>query len=347
MAFLRNIIIISLAFHVPLIAAENNIASPIAVEATSDVNTESDVNDELNKLGHDIQEYEVRISELENNINKIKEKQGIILQEQESRRKLLSKLLIATYHLSDNFSCALNLSYDEPNKMMHTSLIIKYILKDLKQMTEKVKSEYHKWNFLFHQNSEQQDNLRRTQEVLENKRKNLVSISSEAHLAPLTQQNIDKSIEEIIKNCETVSDLISDLEAEKAVGQLSKVDIKSSINHSDPFSFRHPIQSEISKVHSNNGIIYSTKPKTEVTSPENGMIIFVGPFMQYKTMIIIDHGRGFHTLLSGFDVSLVKPGQTVDIGQPLALMAEKGEEIKLYVELLHERTPLPPKEWDK
>ena len=53
-----------------------------------------------------------------------------------------------------------------------------------------------------------------------------------------------------------------------------------------------------------------------VQVPADGLIAFAGPFRRHDGVVIIDHGRGWMTLLTGVRTSLRK-GDRVKAGAPL------------------------------
>ncbi|HET9458969.1 MAG TPA: peptidoglycan DD-metalloendopeptidase family protein [Sphingomicrobium sp.] len=64
------------------------------------------------------------------------------------------------------------------------------------------------------------------------------------------------------------------------------------------------------------GVTLGTRRGAQLVAPASGKILFAGPFRDYDGVIIIDHGRGWKSVVvnagSGF-----KRGETVEIGEPL------------------------------
>jgi septal ring factor EnvC (AmiA/AmiB activator) len=54
----------------------------------------------------------------------------------------------------------------------------------------------------------------------------------------------------------------------------------------------------------------------EVRAPADGTIAFAGAFRRHDGVVIIDHGRGWMTLMTGVRTDLRK-GQRIRLGQPL------------------------------
>jgi murein hydrolase activator len=64
------------------------------------------------------------------------------------------------------------------------------------------------------------------------------------------------------------------------------------------------------------GLTLATAGGAAVVAPASGTIRFSGPFRSYDAVIIIDHGGGWMSLLLNV-ASPLKPGEKVEIGQPL------------------------------
>jgi murein hydrolase activator len=64
------------------------------------------------------------------------------------------------------------------------------------------------------------------------------------------------------------------------------------------------------------GLTLATARGAAVTVPATGTIRFSGPFRSYDSVVIIDHGGGWMSLLLNVS-SRFKPGQKVQVGQPL------------------------------
>jgi septal ring factor EnvC (AmiA/AmiB activator) len=88
-----------------------------------------------------------------------------------------------------------------------------------------------------------------------------------------------------------------------------------------PFAYRLPIAAEVtdglgsvnaSGVRS-RGLTLSTGRGQPVIAPADGIVRFAGPFRDYDGILIIDHGRGWMTLLLNLS-SPLKPGDRVRLG---------------------------------
>ena len=64
------------------------------------------------------------------------------------------------------------------------------------------------------------------------------------------------------------------------------------------------------------GLTLSTARGTSVAAPASGTIRFAGPFRSYDAVVIVEHEGGWMSLLLNVATQL-KPGENVEIGQPL------------------------------
>ena len=82
----------------------------------------------------------------------------------------------------------------------------------------------------------------------------------------------------------------------------------------------------------------------QVVAPFDGAVVFAGPFKGYGNMIIIEHGKGYLSFLSGFKDMDCEIGQMLLAGEPVGQMPDKGES-KLYMEIRKDSHPVNPEIW--
>jgi len=104
------------------------------------------------------------------------------------------------------------------------------------------------------------------------------------------------------------------------------------------------------------GWVFAADDAAEVFAPYDGRIAYAGPFRGYGTVALINHGGGYHTLLTGLEKLDVRAGDWVLQGEPLGALptrptAENGGGAsdqggaKLYVELRKDGEPVDPAPW--
>lgn len=86
------------------------------------------------------------------------------------------------------------------------------------------------------------------------------------------------------------------------------------------------------------GLTLLTAPGAQVVAPAAGRIAYAGAFGGYGGIVIIDHGRGWTTLLTGLDRSLLPSGALVARGASVGRMSERAR--RLTIELRHNGRPI-------
>ena len=65
------------------------------------------------------------------------------------------------------------------------------------------------------------------------------------------------------------------------------------------------------------GLTFAVGSRAIVSAPAAGRVILLRPFRRYGTIVIIDHGAGWNSLVTGIGASAVKRGDAVAAGEPV------------------------------
>lgn len=87
------------------------------------------------------------------------------------------------------------------------------------------------------------------------------------------------------------------------------------------------------------GLTFAVAAKAPVVAPAAGKVIFARPFRGFGTIVIIDHGSGWNSLVTGLARTAVARGASVTAGQPIG-RAPDGEEPRITVELRRRGQPM-------
>jgi septal ring factor EnvC (AmiA/AmiB activator) len=87
------------------------------------------------------------------------------------------------------------------------------------------------------------------------------------------------------------------------------------------------------------GLTLATVPGAQIVAPTGGRVLYAGPFRGYGTIVILDHGGGWTSLVTGFDRVTARVGDTVTQGGPLG-RAGAGEAPRVTVELRRRGRPI-------
>ena len=98
-----------------------------------------------------------------------------------------------------------------------------------------------------------------------------------------------------------------------------------------------------------NGINIRSKSGTSVRSVFDGKVLYTGELDGYGNMVIIGHGKEYHTLYGHLDQIKVKQNQIVKTGDRIGLSGDTGSLIgeTLYFEMRKNGKPIEPVRWFK
>src|SRR5262249_39069692 len=95
------------------------------------------------------------------------------------------------------------------------------------------------------------------------------------------------------------------------------------------------------------GITIESRTGALVVAPMGGVVRFAGHFRNYGTIVIIEHQKGYHSLIAGLEKIDTVVGQSVSAGEALGRLhaaSSPGEKPALYYELRLNGRPVNPAE---
>ena len=87
------------------------------------------------------------------------------------------------------------------------------------------------------------------------------------------------------------------------------------------------------------GLTFAVAPGAPVIAPAGGIVRYARRFRDYGVIVIIDHGDGWNTLVTGLAEGVVAPGAHVAMGDPLGL-ASRADDPQVTVELRRRGRPV-------
>ena len=99
----------------------------------------------------------------------------------------------------------------------------------------------------------------------------------------------------------------------------------------------------------NNGINIKAPMGTPARSIFNGKVLYTGELDGYGNLVIIGHGKDYHSLYGHLDRIRVKQNQVVQVGDIIGLSGDTGSLVgeTLYLEMREKGKPIEPVSWFK
>lgn len=89
-----------------------------------------------------------------------------------------------------------------------------------------------------------------------------------------------------------------------------------------------------------SGLSLATRPGAQVVAPAAGRVVFSGPYEGFGSIVIIEHGGDWTSLVTGLGRTSVDVGQTLTAGSPLGLAGPDRPRVSF--ELRREGRPVNP-----
>jgi septal ring factor EnvC (AmiA/AmiB activator) len=107
------------------------------------------------------------------------------------------------------------------------------------------------------------------------------------------------------------------------------------------------VHSRVGTLTRSNGLDIQSPAGTPVRVVADGLVRYVGEFVGYGRLVIVDHGDRFHTLYAHLADFLVNRGDAVHQGDVLGTVGSSGlyDQPILHFEIRQQGTAVDPTEW--
>lgn len=300
---------------------------------------------------HDIKKSEQILQKLEADIHDKEQAREILADEFEHDRKDLAKLLMALQKMSRVPPEALIAKPDTPYKTAQTALLMRNIIPSIKAQADGLSEKLRSLDELTQGLKEKHEAAREKTAELEQQ---YVSLKALMKKRETFYANTQKDLEQSNKELQRMARQAKDLRALMAKLKMRQTNErtsgsqtvltpmpglgKSQLPVAGTLVTRFAQQDEFGAP--SQGIKIRGRPDGIVVAPMGGVIRFAGGFKNYGNMIILEHDKGFHSLIGGLGTMNVSVGQSLSAGEPLGRL--HNEKPLLYYELRKDGSPVNP-----
>jgi septal ring factor EnvC (AmiA/AmiB activator) len=98
-----------------------------------------------------------------------------------------------------------------------------------------------------------------------------------------------------------------------------------------------------------NGIYISAQEDSITTSVHGGKVVFADWFEGYGQLVIVNHGKGYHSLYGNLSEIFLETGDIINREEAVGKVGTSGvtEDVSLYFEIRYKGKPLDPSQWLK
>ena len=333
----------------------------------------SSVQQQMIKAANDVQDFEDTLSRLEKNLQDLQEQQQLVQERLNLRQGQLVQLMSGLQKLALNPPETALFQPRSPVDNLRSSLLLKEARKPLQATAERLKQDLNMLGTLQAAIRAQAIQIKVASAQLAEEKEKMERLVKQKFIlqAHFEGESLEakKKAEQLGQQAQDLQDLLAKLDKErKRQEQIQK--IAQAAHKQKPIlsvptiprvkgafekslgSLPLPARGRIVEGYGQplpsgmktKGITMQTRPGAQVIAPFDGVVLFAGPFKGYGNLLIIEHGDGYHSLLSGLERLDVGVGQNVLTGEPVGIMSTEGPQ-KLYIEFRKEGQPVNPGSW--
>jgi murein hydrolase activator len=323
---------------------------------------ESDIKSTKSKLvktAASIQENEKSLKELEGRIAGLEAQKKELDRSLLEDRKSIARLTLALERLRRVPPEALIARPGAPLQAAQSALLMQEIMPALYHQAEKVRASLAELASVSEDLEGKRQKALETSKTLKGEHQELsILVDKRENLYAATTEDLQERkarVRRISAEASTLQDLVRRLDEgerreqqQKQVRKIvsakppragqARLPVSGIINtgYGDPDNFGAP----------SRGITIEGANEGLVVAPMGGIVRFAGPFKNYGQLIIVEHEKGYHSLIAGLKKIDTVVGQSVAAGEPLGLLnrASNGNKPTLYYELRLNGQPVNPAE---
>lgn len=318
-----------------------------------------------------IQESEAQITANEAKIRLIEQQRGALRVELAQRQRPLVELTAALQRLSRRPAVLSLLRPGSLQEAVYLRAVLETMLPQVERRTAGLRTAIARGKVLQAQAEQASDDLRASQAELGRRRQTLAALEARQRLESRSaSSSADREAERALALAEQARDLgglVGELDkagrlrgqlaalpgpvlrpAQPQAAQVVALAEATALPTNAPAQYLLPVSGRLvtgfgasapGQVQS-RGISIAARGSAQVVAPAAGRVVFAGPYQGYGTIVIIEHGGGWTSLVTGLSVLDTRVGRDLVAGSPLG-QAGPGRPV-LSLELRKDGAPVNP-----
>lgn len=321
-----------------------------------------DTKSKLVKIAKSIQKNEAELSSIEERTKTLKEKKIFIQENLDKERESLAGLVLALERIARMPPEAILAKPGAPLKTAQTAMLLQDVIPSIHERASALKNNLEELRTVTAELVEKQEKALQTAQHLKKEHEKLSGLTRKREdLYASTRADYikqQKSIQKISTHAQNLQDLVIDLEKNKK--RLEEREAFQRAPMSPPKTIllpkagepRLPVTGVITVGYNekdsigapSKGLHIEGQRGALIVAPIAGIVRFAGPFKRFGNLVIIEHEKGYHSLVAGFEKIDTVVGHSVGAGEPLGFLSKTEGEAKptLYFELRYKGRPVNP-----
>lgn len=315
---------------------------------------------DLVSVAEKITAKETSLIDLEKKVASYKKEQKEIEQRLEKDRGSMAAMILAVERIERVPPEALILKPDAPYKTAQTAMLLQSVLPQIHERSESFRQDVERLDTVLSELAEDQKKVLAEKAALEKEYASMQTlVDKRKSMVARSRSDFDvrqQEIKAISQQAATLKDLVSKLEEDKK-RQEARAAVKKAVyqqpeNLPRAGNAQLPISGYILTGFGetddigaqSQGVRVEGRGSGIVVAPMSGRVQFAGKFKNYGQLIILEHEKGYHSLIAGLDRIDIVVEQMVKAGEPMGLLPsnQDGEKPVLYFELRKNGKPINP-----
>ena len=290
--------------------------------------------------------------ETEENLKELRAKKQEYIERIYKENQSMGGMVSAARKYTRNPAIAI-LAHDDPIKVARSMTIIKSVIPSINKKSNYLKEQLAKLEEIEQNISTQLASHKIQKQKLNSEVKELSSlVEKRKELYEKTQKETKEYEQELVKlreESKNIEELMQNIKTKikKRPNAISALDLPSSSNgRFMPVSGNlHTKFGDTDDMGAESkGITFSTLSGARVIAPMDGIVKFAGPFQGHKSLLIIEHPQGYHSLISGLERIDTVVGANLSAGEPVGIANQELESPRIYYELRQKGKPINPQQ---
>ena len=308
----------------------------------------------------DIQKNERELQDLDHKIIELEDEKVALSDKLQNDRGSIANLILALERLRRMPPEAMIVRPETPLKTAQGAMLMEDILKSLNAQAKDLKNTLLSLKTVQLELESKKERVVKAAETLKSQQKSLKTmVKKRTRLYAKTQGDLtaqQKKAEEISAQSKNLSELVRKLDHDRQE-RTAALNQKSRTRHIKPKTVksgqpRLPLPGIIKTGYNetdhfggkSQGIDIEGRAGALVVAPMGGTVQFAGFFKNYGNMVILEHEKGYHSLIAGLENIDTVVGQSIRAGEPLGVLhqSSSGQNPVLYYELRYKGKAINP-----
>ena len=318
------------------------------------------INENITRKEKDLKQYDKRISTSKTQIRNLSNELNSLDRKLEERNRYLNERIIALYKRRHGGNAFLLISaadyQDLIRKSKYVSLIAHYDGIIIRKYSSDIKEIHAKKNALENINTK----LNKTKESIRKKKEELQTdrMEKDKLFAVIKSKRLaqESKIRELKESSRKLQNMVRELKGEGIPDSIlgkgfkaSKGDLPWPVNGSIVIPYGNYNDPDLNTTIFKNGIEIMAGEKDKIKAVAGGRVVFANKFEGFGTLMIIDHGGGYHSLYGNISEVALKAGELLIEGMDIGIAdnSKKSNTPSLYFEIRYKGKPVDPIPWLK